>query len=311
MSLRRTETDRKPRRVILLAVVAACSVILNRKTASKIDIDISVLRAYILVMGNSGQHQANTDAVSAVPPAVEARTARSDGNGVSNPPEPADVLARAPGRPRGYPKTGGRKRGSKNRRTKEVEEALRPLVPKAKRRLKALMDAGDEKVAYSACMGVLSYVFGKPIDRKEIGGPDGAPLIDQTRYDELCGTIEVARRVAFVMAGGIEAKRELDKADAPRIDTDPKPIPEPEPEPETVTEAPEPPVEPTDPHLPKHAYIYIEEGERERSGERAWLAMEGRDVLYTFHGADARQQARAWVAMKFNASPAEEIEGSR
>ena len=261
-------------------------------------------------MDDLGQHQANTDAVSAVPPAVEARTARSEGTVAPTPVADVLSLVRPPGRPKGHAKTGGRKSGSKNKRTLEVLEALRPLVPRAKRKLKALMDAEDEKVALSAVMGVLSYVFGKPIDRKEIGGPDGAPLIE-TRREELFSTMEQARRIAFVLGMGDVAKQELDKMDAPVVDTEPKPIPAPEPEPETATEAPEPLAKPTEPALPKHAYIYLEEGERERSGERAWLAMEGRDVLNTFHGADARQQARAWVAMKFNASPAEEIEGSR
>ena len=61
--------------------------------------------------------------------------------------------------------------------------------------------------------------------------------------------------------------------------------------------------------LPPHAYIFIEEGERERSGERAWLAMEGRGkILRTFHGADARRLARDWIGTKFGASPAGEIE---
>ncbi len=56
----------------------------------------------------------------------------------------------------GFPKSGGRAKGTKNKRTTEVEQALRPLVPKAKRKLMALIDSEDDKVAYSACMGVLS-----------------------------------------------------------------------------------------------------------------------------------------------------------
>ena len=61
--------------------------------------------------------------------------------------------------------------------------------------------------------------------------------------------------------------------------------------------------------LPKHAYIYLEQGARERSGTRAWLAMESRgQILRTFHGVDARQKARDWVGLKFRARPAEEIE---
>ncbi len=79
----------------------------------------------------------------------------------------ADVvmLPRGPGKPRGYAKTGGRQKGSKNRRTVEVEEAVNPLVPAAKRKLKALLGSGDEKVALAAAQLVLAYRWGRPIDR--------------------------------------------------------------------------------------------------------------------------------------------------
>ena len=132
-----------------------------QKTRRKKILTLQRVVGYIRVMSTSGKapckHRANESAVSRP---VEAATAQSEGAGVS-----ADVvpLVRPPGRPRGHPKTGGRKPGSKNKRTLEVMEALSLLVPKAKRKLKALMDAEDEKVAFSACMGVLSYVFGKPV----------------------------------------------------------------------------------------------------------------------------------------------------
>ncbi len=74
----------------------------------------------------------------------------------------------------------------------------------------------------------------------ELTGKDGTPLIEPTRCDELLSKMEVARRIAFVLAMGDEAKKELAKMDAPRSDTEPQLIPEPEPE--TVTEAPEPSV---------------------------------------------------------------------
>ena len=112
--------------------------------------------------------------------------------------------------------------------------------------------------------------------------------------------------MAFVLAAGDDANRKLAVLDGRRIDTERQLVPEPQPE--TAAKAPEPPIEPTEPLLPAHASIFIEEGERERSGTRAWLAMEGRDVLNTFHGVDARQKARDWVGTKFGASPAEEIE---
>ena len=93
-------------------------------------------------------------------------------------------LPRTPGRPRGHAKSGGRAKGSKNRRTKEVEEALRPLVPSAKRKLKALIESSDDKTAFMAVMGVLGYVYGKPVDRREIGGPGGEPIIPQLSNHE-------------------------------------------------------------------------------------------------------------------------------
>ena len=74
------------------------------------------------------------------------------------------------------------------------------------------------------------------------------------------------------------------------------------------TADPETPVEPLGPPLPKHAYIFIEEGECERSGERAWLAMAGRQVQRTFHGPEARRLARDWVAAKFGTLPYDEVE---
>ncbi len=152
------------------------------------------------------KHQANESAVSRP---LEARTARSEGGEVSEAPaapdrapaapEGLDAVSplRSPGRPRGYAKTGGRAKGSKNRRTKEVEEALRPLIPKAKRKLKALIDSKDDKVAYSACMGVLSYVFGKPIDRQQLSGPNDGPIRteDATKLD----VRELARRTVYLL----------------------------------------------------------------------------------------------------------------
>lgn len=70
---------------------------------------------------------------------------------------------------------------------------------------------------------------------------------------------------------------------------------------------PEPVID-VEPALPKHAYVTIEEGEMERSGTHAWLAMAGREVLKTFHGLEARQAARGWVGTKYGANPAKETE---
>ena len=64
------------------------------------------------------------------------------------------------------------------------------------------MESGDDKVAYSAVMGVLSYVYGKPIDRRELGGPDGQPLVPDVPK---LSTLELARRMAFVLRMGADS----------------------------------------------------------------------------------------------------------
>ena len=96
---------------------------------------------------------------------------------------------------------GGRKPGSKNRRTKEVEAFLRPALPGAKKRLKALLTSDDEVTAMKAITLILAYIYGRPVDRREISGPDGAelPLSD----------FEIARRMALVLDVGV-----LDMAEA-------------------------------------------------------------------------------------------------
>lgn len=101
-------------------------------------------------------------------------------------------------------------------------------------------------------------------------GEDGAPLVpEQTHIDSLYSKMEQARRIAFCLAGGLDAKRELAELDAaePEPEIAPDPTPEPEPEPE-APEPPTEPTEPTEPALPKHSYIFIEEGARDPSGIR-------------------------------------------
>ncbi len=155
-------------------------------------------------------------------------------------------LPRGPGRPKGLPKTGGRPKGARNRRTKEVEAVLRPLIPGAKKKIKALLGSEDEEIALKAVQMLFAYVFGKPVDRREISGPDGAP----TYRGELLGTMESARQILFALRQGVAAKAELDEAEARTFNPEPEPIPAPEPEPETTTERPEPPGEPAEPPLP-------------------------------------------------------------
>ncbi len=100
-------------------------------------------------------------------------------------------LPRGPGRPTGEKKTGGRKKGSKNRRTVEVEMFLRPALPKAKARIKALLDSEDQELALKAASLVLGYVFGKPRERRELSGPDGGAI--ETRATQI---LEASQRVS-------------------------------------------------------------------------------------------------------------------
>ena len=101
-------------------------------------------------------------------------------------------LPGGPGRPTGGEKTGGRRKGSKNRRTVEVEMFLRPALPAAKRRVKELLASKDEEIALKTATLLLGYVFGKPRERRELSGPDGSPIQQETQL------IESAKRVAEV-----------------------------------------------------------------------------------------------------------------
>ncbi len=100
-------------------------------------------------------------------------------------------LPRGPGRPTGEKKTGGRKKGSKNRRTVEVEMFLRPALPAAKRRVKELLASKDEEIALKTATLLLGYVFGKPRERRELSGPDGGAI--ETRATQI---LEASQRVS-------------------------------------------------------------------------------------------------------------------
>ena len=89
------------------------------------------------------------------------------------------MASRRPGRPAGQKKTGGRKPGSKNKRTLEVEEAMRPVLPAAKRKLRALIESEDQEIAMKAVTMVYGYVFGKPRESRVVLGGDGGPAAQQ------------------------------------------------------------------------------------------------------------------------------------
>ncbi len=237
-----------------------------------------------------------------------------------------DKPKRGPGRPKGLGRVpgSGRAKGTRNKdRTATIEQIMReadPIQYLCKVARGDRMEAGDgpdaKKKSWWFPTGDQRLTAMQTLARKvlpdlratELTGRDGEPVIPPTRVDELYSTMEVARRLAFVLAGGLEAKRVLEETDASGVDPEPEPIPEPEAPSKPVEEPPEPPVEPAEPSLPKHAYLHIEEGVLDPSGTRAWVVMAGREEQSVFHGADARQLARDWMARKFGASPAEEIE---
>ena len=77
-------------------------------------------------------------------------------------------LSRGPGRPKGLPKTGGRKPGTKNRRTVDAETFIQPLTRAAKRRLKEVLNGDDDELSLKAAMLILSYKFGRPTERRPL-----------------------------------------------------------------------------------------------------------------------------------------------
>ena len=91
------------------------------------------------------------------------------------PPITALSLGRG-GRPPGLPKTGGRQKGTKNKRTLAVEAAVRPLLPRAKRALRDLFGDVDGDIRFKAAALIYAYSYGRPTERKELTGADGAPL---------------------------------------------------------------------------------------------------------------------------------------
>jgi hypothetical protein len=89
-----------------------------------------------------------------------------------------DAAAQTPrrGRPAGKPKTGGRGKGVRNKRSLEIGQACMKAAPEALERLKALMRSNDPHTAKGACALILAYAYGKPRERVEMTGPNNGPL---------------------------------------------------------------------------------------------------------------------------------------
>ncbi len=139
---------------------------------------------------------------------------------------------RKPGRPKGSTKWpgSGRKKGTVNKSTAELRRYIHrnanPVaqvckIAKGKVEIDGLSQADAIKLLYKA---VIPELRGEVLT-----GEDGAPLILPAPRDELFSKVELARRLAFVLAAADDAKQELAALDAP----EPQLIPEPEPDPES------------------------------------------------------------------------------
>jgi len=157
-------------------------------------------------MGVSGNHKVNTGASEAPPGASKPLEAPE----VPDHPEHAITasqadtvlpMARRPGRPPGLKKTGGRRKGVKNRITRQIKELALPYGKRAFTRLAKLLKSDDDKIVLAASREILDRAYGRPQVFNELTGPGGTPLIE-TPADPL----EVARRVAFLLDQGVRAK---------------------------------------------------------------------------------------------------------
>jgi hypothetical protein len=79
------------------------------------------------------------------------------------------------------PGQSGNPGGRPSKRRKELDELLAAEFTDAKRRavIRALIDDATSdlfEVRHEARKTLLAYAFGKPVERKEISGPDGDPI---------------------------------------------------------------------------------------------------------------------------------------
>ncbi len=72
---------------------------------------------------------------------------------------------------KGSPKTGGRQKGSPNKTTAEIRKAAQEHGPAALKKLAALVESEDERVAVGACNAILDRAYGRPV--QALSGPDG------------------------------------------------------------------------------------------------------------------------------------------
>jgi hypothetical protein len=88
-------------------------------------------------------------------------------------------MARAGGRPKGLPKTGGRKKGVVNKVTREVRDWARALFEDPQVQAKTLSMMQDMTIPSGIYNELLHYAYGKPKEMVELSGPNGGPVQTQ------------------------------------------------------------------------------------------------------------------------------------
>jgi hypothetical protein len=81
------------------------------------------------------------------------------------------------GRPKGYPKSGGRAKGVTNKSTAEIRNAALRLCPEMLKVLASLARHSEtDNVRKDAAIAVLQWGIGKPKEMHEHSGPDGGAI---------------------------------------------------------------------------------------------------------------------------------------
>jgi hypothetical protein len=78
-------------------------------------------------------------------------------------------------KPKGTPKTGGRRPGTRNKTTLDIRTLAAPYGPDAVKTLASLMcdEAQPPEVRLKACAALLDRGYGKPVEYKEVTGHPG------------------------------------------------------------------------------------------------------------------------------------------
>ena len=158
------------------------------------------------ILGNQEANRRPVEAVSGgsgVSEPLKASEAPNQPNHAPGVPQSPDVVSMSnrPGKPKGLPKTGGRKKGVKNRITREIKELALPYGRRAFTRLAKLLKSDDEKISLAASREILDRAYGRPQIFNELTGPGGTPIMETP-----ANPLEVARRVAFLLDQGVRAK---------------------------------------------------------------------------------------------------------